>query len=154
MPDFDLRMINSGRKVIFALSLGVIDIVRCVAVHRIVSKTRYAPARALAVLLYACAIDWTRLDVAGWYSYDFTTGDVYAVSPCRNMQGKTFPGLVLYGRMDSAKLEKKDRMESPTEKERGKTGVAVAEERHMWDRAAKAQKKTANVRLDENVPAA
>lgn len=95
--DFDLRTVESGWGELFALLLGVIDTVRRVGIHRTVLKTRYAPARALAVLLYVCVIDWTCLDVARWYPYDSTSGDVYAVSSRRKKQGKTCPGLVLYG---------------------------------------------------------
>lgn len=66
MPNFDLRMAESGRGVLRPLSPGVIESVRRVWVQGILSGTRYSLARALAAVVGVRASNWTRLEVVGW----------------------------------------------------------------------------------------
>lgn len=82
-PNFDPRMVGSGRGVLFPLAPGVIEKVRRVGVRRIVSQTRFRPARSPAPTVCACAINWTHPDVVEWYVYEFTKGDDCAAPPHR-----------------------------------------------------------------------
>lgn len=154
MPDFDPRMIKYGRGVLLPLPPAVIERGRCVGVRRIVSGTCHGTARAPAAVVCACAINWTRPDVSGWYSHDFSTGDVYAVPLHRSKQGKTCPGLVSHVRIRPVNLEGENRMRAALEKSHRKTALAAAEERRSWDRALKARKKRPNMSPDENVQVA
>lgn len=82
----DLRTIESSRGVLLPLPSGVIKRMLRVGVCQFVLGTCYSPTRALVVLVCACAIYWSRLDVIGWFPYHFTTGDLYAVPPRRTNQ--------------------------------------------------------------------
>lgn len=147
-------MIESGSSIFFSLSPAVIKSVRSVGVRQIVSGTLHGPARALAAVLCACAISWTRPDVVWWYRYEFMTGDLFVVPPRRSKQGKTCPGSMPFCRMRPAKLEDVDRMRAARESVQRETAPAAVEERRRWNRGSKAKKKRANARSGENVPVA
>lgn len=74
MPNFDPWVFESCRSVNLSKLHAVIDSLRHVGVNRIVSRTRYSAAHALAAVVCACSNNWTRPHVAGWYPYDFRTG--------------------------------------------------------------------------------
>lgn len=76
VPDFDLRIIESGRGVLFPFSLGVIERLHSESVSRFVSRSRYSPARVLATVVCFCATNQTRSNVVGWFLYDFTMGNL------------------------------------------------------------------------------
>lgn len=76
--ELDLGVIESVLGVL-PFSPDVIESMRRVAVRRIELGTRYSPACALATVVCACTISWTRLDVVGWFPYDFTTENLYVV---------------------------------------------------------------------------
>lgn len=95
-PDFDPRMIESGRGVLYPLPCGGIVRLHRVDIRRIVTGTWYAPVRALVAILCACAINWVSFVLVGWYPYDFMTRDVFPVPLRRSLQGKDCPGLVPY----------------------------------------------------------
>lgn len=116
ISDFDPLIIKSGPGVLFSLPTRVIDRVRRVVVRGIVSGTRYAPARALAALLCDCATNYTRPDMVGWYPYEFTTRDVYAVLLLRSKGGNTCPGSAAYGQIEPVILEGVNRMKLAAER--------------------------------------
>lgn len=67
MLDFDLRMLESGRHVLFTLRSGSVDRVRRLEVHQIVAGTRCSLERTFGAVLCTVSIDWSFPDVAGWY---------------------------------------------------------------------------------------
>lgn len=66
-------MVESERGILFPLSPGVIDRVRRVGVRRFEAETQNVSVRAFTTVLCAVLIDWSRLDMAGWYPYDCYT---------------------------------------------------------------------------------
>lgn len=76
MPNSDMQMLESERNVPFLLLAVVIGRLRSVVVRRIVVEARYSPELPFAVVSCTVLIDWRRLDVAGWYPYDFSTRDI------------------------------------------------------------------------------
>lgn len=141
MPDFELRMMDSGHSVFLTLLPGVIEMVRQVGVHQIVLLTRYGPARALADVVCARATNWTCSAVVGWYPYDFKTRDLYAFPTSRRKQGNTCPCSVPYGRIRPVKIEGEDLVRVAAERVQRETALAAAKERRRWDRASTAKKK-------------
>lgn len=63
----------------------------------------------------------------GLYTYDFITGDVYAVPPRRSMRERTCTGSVLYGRLRPMNLEKKNLERAATERAQSEKDPAAAE---------------------------
>lgn len=128
MPEFDLRMIECGREVLLSLPPGVVVRSRRVGIRRVASETRYSPARALAAVVFACATNWTRPDVAGCIPYNFSTVSLYIVPLRRTKQKKMCPGLVPHGRTGTLKLEREDCMQAATERVQRETAPAAAVE--------------------------
>lgn len=93
MPDYDSRLSEIGRIVLFPLHVRVLEKVHRAGVSRLVSGARYSLVRALAAILSSVLFCHSRPDVVGWYSYNFTMGDVYPVRAHRSKQGKESHGL-------------------------------------------------------------
>lgn len=96
MPNFDSRMVDSGRGAMFPLPSEVSVKGRRVEVRRIVSRTQYFLVLAFAAVLCMVLIEKSYLGTVGWYLYDFATGDVSSVLECRSQERRTCSGSELW----------------------------------------------------------
>lgn len=78
--------------------------------------TRNSPARALAAVVCARAINSTCPGVFGEFLYGFTTEDLYVVFPRRIKQGKMSLGSVPHSRVELLKLNGEDRIRAATDR--------------------------------------
>lgn len=133
IPGYDPRMAEGGRGLLFPLPEGIMERVRRVGMSRIVSGTRYSPVRALAAVMCSLSICWGHEDVLGWYPYDFTTGNVYAVPPRLSHKGKDCPGSEPRSQFGMIAKHGADRMAGATERIKMEADRAAAEERDRWN---------------------
>lgn len=68
MRNYDLRMVKSKRRGLFALPAEAIEKVRRVGLSRVVWATLIAPVCAFAATMCSISICGSRLNVVGWYS--------------------------------------------------------------------------------------
>lgn len=91
------------------------------------------PARALATVVCVCTINWAHTDVVGGLPYDFTTGNLYVVTPRQTKHRKSCPASVPHGRIGPVTLEEEGCRQAATERVQKEAALAAAEKR--WNLA-------------------